>query len=125
MALTLNGSIFCPTSVRLWCWRSRVAISRRRRSGQILEQTADALCDVMADVKRYFSEVAAHPEIGDRMLNAWETGIAMSLERSDPACCCYRRARRQEAAPKAKAPPEGGAKALIGRTGRSVTARAG
>jgi hypothetical protein len=32
----------------------------------------------MADVKRYFSDAAAHP-IGDRILHAWETGIAMSL----------------------------------------------
>jgi hypothetical protein len=60
----------------------------------------------MADVKRYFSEVAAHPEIGDRMLHAWETGIAMSLERSDhrmlsSAPTGKKPARKQKHRPKA------------------------
>jgi len=84
MALTLNGSIFWPDKRALVVLAQSRCDIATKEIGQILEQTADALCDVMADVKRYFSEVAAHPEIGDRMLNAWETGIAMSLERSDP-----------------------------------------
>jgi len=83
MALTLNGSIFWPDKRALVVLAQSRCDIATKEIGQILEQTADALCDVMADVKRYFSEVAAHPEIGDRMLNAWETGIAMSLERSD------------------------------------------
>jgi len=83
MALTLNGSIFWPDKRALVVLAQSRCDIATKEIGQILEQTADALCDVMADVKRYFSEVAAHPEIGDRILSAWETGIAMSLERSD------------------------------------------
>jgi serine/threonine-protein kinase HipA len=83
MALTLNGSTMWPDKRALVVLAQSRCDIATKEIGQILEQTADALCDVMADVKRYFSEVAAHPEIGDRMLNAWETGIAMSLARSD------------------------------------------
>lgn len=83
MALTLNGSTLWPDKRALVVLAQSRCDIATKEIGQILEQTADALCDVMADVKRYFSEAAAHPEIGDRMLNAWETGIAMSLERSD------------------------------------------
>jgi serine/threonine-protein kinase HipA len=83
MALTLNGSTMWPDKRALVVLAQSRCDIATKEIGQILEQTADALCDVMADVKRYFSEVAPHPEIGDRMLNAWETGIAMSLERSD------------------------------------------
>ncbi len=114
MALTLNGSTLWPDKRALVVLAQSRCDIATKEIGQILEQTADALCDVMADVKRYFSEVAAHPEIGDRMLNAWETGIAMSLERSDHRMLLLSGAPcRQEAVPKAKAPPEGGAKALI------------
>jgi serine/threonine-protein kinase HipA len=83
MALTLNGSTLWPDKRALVVLAQSRCDIATKEIGQILEQTADALCDVMADVKRYFNEVAAHPEIGDHMLNAWETGIAMSLERSD------------------------------------------
>jgi serine/threonine-protein kinase HipA len=83
MALTLGGSTFWPDKRALVVLAQSRCDIATKEIGQILEQTADALCDLMADVKRYFSEVAAHPEIGDRMLHAWETGIAMSLERSD------------------------------------------
>jgi serine/threonine-protein kinase HipA len=83
MALTLNGSTMWPDKRALVVLAQSRCDIATREIGQILEQTADALCDVMADVKRYFSEVAAHPEIGDRMLSAWETGIAMSLEHAD------------------------------------------
>jgi serine/threonine-protein kinase HipA len=83
MALTLNGSTMWPDKRALVVLAQSRCDIATKEIGQILEQTADALCDLMADVKRYFSQVAAHPEIGDRILNAWETGIAMSLERSD------------------------------------------
>jgi serine/threonine-protein kinase HipA len=78
MALTLGGSTFWPDKRALVVLAQSRCDIATKEIGQILEQTADALCDLMADVKRYFSEVAAHPEIGDRMLHAWETGIAMS-----------------------------------------------
>jgi serine/threonine-protein kinase HipA len=108
MALTLNGSTMWPDKRALVVLAQSRCDIATREIGQILEQTADALCDVMADVKRYFSEVAAHPEIGDRMLNAWETGIAMSLERSDDrmlllsgAPTSKKPARKQRRRPKA------------------------
>jgi serine/threonine-protein kinase HipA len=106
MALTLSGSTMWPDKRALVVLAQSRCDIATKEIGQILEQTADALCDMMAEVKRYFSEVAAHPEIGDRMLHAWETGIAMSLERSDDrmlsgAPTGKKPARKQKRRPKA------------------------
>jgi serine/threonine-protein kinase HipA len=106
MALTLGGSTMWPDKRALVVLAQSRCDIATKEIGQILEQTADALCDVMADVKRYFGEVAGHPEIGDRMLHAWETGIAMSLERSDDrmlsgAPTGKKLARKQKRRPKA------------------------
>jgi serine/threonine-protein kinase HipA len=44
-----------------------------------LEQTAEVLTALAPSVTKYFKERAAHPEIGDRLVAAWQTGIGDSL----------------------------------------------
>jgi hypothetical protein len=45
----------------------------------VLEQTAEVLTALAPSVTKYFKERAAHPEIGDRLVAAWQTGIGDSL----------------------------------------------
>ncbi len=79
MALTLNGSTRWPDRKAL----TRLGLTRCALSlaaiNAVLEQTADVLTALAPSVTRYFKERAAHPEIGDRLLEAWQTGIRDSL----------------------------------------------
>jgi serine/threonine-protein kinase HipA len=79
MALTLNGSTRWPDRKALTrlgqtrCDLSPAAINA------VLEQTADVLTALAPSVTKHFKERAAHPEIGDRLVAAWQTGIRDSL----------------------------------------------
>ena len=77
MALTLNGTPVWPDAGRL----THLGHTRAGLTGpqirQTFEETADALADVAPDARPYFIDHA--PEIGERILAAWQTGVAFSL----------------------------------------------
>ncbi len=77
MALTLNGTPVWPHAGRL----THLGHTRAGLTGpqirQTFEETADALADVAPDARPYFIDHAA--EIGERILAAWQTGVAFSL----------------------------------------------
>ena len=77
MALTLNGSTRWPSRdalIRLAQTRCDLSAPR---AVSLIEATADALADVVPDVRRYFGRQAG--EVGSRMLVAWAVGINESL----------------------------------------------
>lgn len=77
MALTLNGSTNWPDAGELErLGQVRVDLSAREIL-EILEATADALTEVSQPLRSYFN--ARDPELGSRILQAWETGILESL----------------------------------------------
>lgn len=77
MALTLNGSTNWPDAGELErLGQVRVDLSAREIL-EILEATADALTEVSQPLRSYFN--ARDPELGSRILQAWETGIRESL----------------------------------------------
>ena len=83
MALTLGGSTDWPDRkalTRLGQTRCDLTLQTVRR---VLEETADALSKIAPDVAAYFKNTAAHRDIGDRLLAAWEAGIQHSLEFAD------------------------------------------
>ncbi len=49
---------------------------------QTFEETADALADVAPDARAYFAD--HDPEIGERILAAWQKGAAFSLGLAEP-----------------------------------------
>ena len=77
MALTLDGTPNWPDARRL----THLGHVRAGLTGpqikQTFEETADALADVAPDARAYFAD--HDPEIGDRILAAWGTGVAFSL----------------------------------------------
>ena len=46
---------------------------------RVFERTADALSKIAPEVLAYFKNTAAHPDVGDRLLSAWDAGIKHSL----------------------------------------------
>ena len=46
---------------------------------EIIEQTADVLASLTAEVTKYFDENSSQREIGNRLLAAWQTGVRESL----------------------------------------------
>jgi serine/threonine-protein kinase HipA len=79
MALTLNGSTGWPdrkSLVRLGQIRCDLSVQMIKK---IIEQTADVLASLAAEVTKYFDENSSQREIGDRLLAAWQTGVRESL----------------------------------------------
>jgi serine/threonine-protein kinase HipA len=79
MALTLEGS-------RKWPERRKLIKLGQTRAdlgatfiSRIFEETADAISDVSSEVEKYFKKTSKHPDIGDRMLSAWRSGVQESL----------------------------------------------
>lgn len=77
MALTLDGSTRWPDRKRLLEHAQVRCSLTPKRSAEILESVADGLATVAPKVRSYFK--TAVPEVGERMQQAWETGIAQSL----------------------------------------------
>ena len=80
MALTLNGTTKWASAkelLRLGETRMGAAPARVR---QILERITAALTDTSKELRAYMKEHAEFREIGDRMLQHWEQGIALSLK---------------------------------------------
>lgn len=83
MALTLGGSTNWPdrkTLTLLGQTRCDLTLQTVKR---VLEETADALSKIAPDVVAYFKNTAAHRDIGNRLLAAWDAGIQHSLGFAD------------------------------------------
>ncbi|MDX2274355.1 MAG: HipA domain-containing protein [Hyphomonadaceae bacterium] len=77
MALTMDGSTDWPSPDRLLRFGQTRADITAKDATSVFEQTADALSDTAKDLQRYFKN--SEYEVGDRMREAWETGIHESL----------------------------------------------
>jgi len=80
MALTLNGTTKWASTKelqRLGETRMGGAPSRVR---QILERIEAAIADTSKDLQAYMKAHAEFMEIGNRMLQQWEEGVALSLK---------------------------------------------
>jgi serine/threonine-protein kinase HipA len=79
MALTLEGSKKWPDR------RALVKLGQTRADlgatliARIFEQTADAISEVSLELDAHFKNTSKHPEIGERMLAAWRSGVGQSL----------------------------------------------
>jgi len=84
LALTFDGSTAWPSRKKLASFGStRLGVTPSRVS-EILGTTAEALVDTVPEVRRY---AAGHPPfapIAERMVAAWEEGIATSLRGPPP-----------------------------------------
>jgi serine/threonine-protein kinase HipA len=85
MALTLDGSKKWPDRRRLIkLGQTRADLGATFISG-IFEQTADVISDVSSEAEKYFKEKSSHPDVGERMLSAWRSGVQESLRQGAPA----------------------------------------
>jgi serine/threonine-protein kinase HipA len=82
MALTLNGSTQWPNAKELQRLSETRAGCTPSRARQILEQIGEAISAASAEVRTYIKEHPAFAEIGERMLDEWEKGTALSLKGS-------------------------------------------
>jgi serine/threonine-protein kinase HipA len=84
MALTLEGSRKWPAR------RNLIGLGQTRADlgatfiARIFEETADAIADVFPEVENYFKEKSKHPDVGERILSAWRSGVRESLGLGGP-----------------------------------------
>ncbi len=78
MALTLGGSTNWPDRKALTLLGQTRCDLTLQTVTRILEETGDTLSKVRPDVVAYFKNTAAHRNIGDRLLAAWDAGIQYS-----------------------------------------------
>ena len=83
MALTLSGSTNWPDRKALTLLGQTRCDLSSQTINRIFEETADALSKIAPDVVTYFKNAAVHPDIGDRLLAAWQAGIQHSLGFAD------------------------------------------
>jgi serine/threonine-protein kinase HipA len=79
LALTLNGTTRWPSSKELQRLGETRMGSTPARVRHILERIADAMTATAAEVKSYIKDHAEFEDIGSRMIEHWEQGIAGSL----------------------------------------------
>ena len=80
MALTLNGTTKWPSAKELQRLGETRMGATPARVRQILQRIAAAIADTTKELHTY---IKAHPEfmeIGNRMLQQWEEGVAQSLK---------------------------------------------
>jgi serine/threonine-protein kinase HipA len=86
LALTLNGSTNWPTAKELRRLGETRAGGTPAKIRQILERIAEAIQDTTREVRAYMKEHQEFAEIGQRMLQEWESGVNASLRaNSSPA----------------------------------------
>jgi len=83
MALTLNGSTNWPDRKALTLLGQTRCDLNSQAIKRVLEETADALSKIAPQAAAYFKNSAAHRDIGDRLLAAWNAGIQHSLGFTD------------------------------------------
>lgn len=79
MALTLNGATRWPSARELQRLGETRMGGTPARVRQILERIADAISGTRAEVLAYVHEHTDFTHIGERMLEEWEKGTALSL----------------------------------------------
>lgn len=79
MALTLNGSTRWPTAKQLFAFGTSRQIGSPAAIKAVLESTAEAIVETMADLQHYMRGHPAFEEVGKRMLAQWDEGIRTSL----------------------------------------------
>lgn len=79
MALTLKGSTRWPTAKELRRLGETRLGSPPSRIKQILSSIDEAISQTTVDVRSYISQHPEFSEIGERMLQEWEGGAALSL----------------------------------------------
>ncbi len=80
MALTLNGTTAWPSAQKLTQLGQTRADVSLKQINEMFEQIADTLADLAPAVRSYF--VDRSPDIGERMLAAWASGVSHSLGRT-------------------------------------------
>ena len=79
MALTLNGTTKWSSAKELQRLGQTRLGATPARVRQILERIGAAIADTSKEVRAYVKAHAEFREIGNRMLQQWEQGVAMSL----------------------------------------------
>jgi serine/threonine-protein kinase HipA len=79
MALTLNGSTRWASAKELQRLGETRLGASPGRTREILQHVADAIASTMLELRAYQKTHPEFQDIGDRMMQAWETGVAHSL----------------------------------------------
>jgi len=80
MALTLNGTTKWASAKELLRLGETRMGGTPARVWQILERIEAAIADTAKDLQAYMKAHAEFMEIGNRMLQHWEEGVALSLK---------------------------------------------
>jgi serine/threonine-protein kinase HipA len=86
MALTLDGSKKWPDRRKLIRLGQTRADLGAGAIAKIFQETADVISDMSPKVKKYFKEKTAHPEIGELIVSAWQSGVRESLGQGGTRC---------------------------------------
>jgi len=79
MALTLNGSTRWPSAKELRRLGETRAAGTPSSVRQVLQRIGEAIADTATEVRAYIEEHQDFAEIGERMLQEWATGSALSI----------------------------------------------
>ena len=79
LALTLNGSTRWPTARELRKFGETRAGGTPAKVRQILERIAEAIQETTGEVHPYAKEHPEFAEIGQRVVQEWESGVNSSL----------------------------------------------
>lgn len=82
MALTLNGTTKWPNAKELQRLGETRMGATPARVRQLFERTATAIADTSKEVRGDMKVHGEFMEIGNRMLQQWEEGVALSLNRA-------------------------------------------
>ena len=82
MALTLNGTTKWPSAKELRRLGETRMGGAPAKVKQILERIGDAISQTTGGVRAYIEQHPHFAEIGERMLQEWENGVALSLRSS-------------------------------------------
>ena len=80
MALSLNGTTKWASTKELQRWGETRMGGTSARVRQILERIESAIAETSKELHVYIKEHAEFVEIGNRMLQQWEQGVALSLK---------------------------------------------
>jgi len=84
MALTLNGTTRWPAAKGLQRVGETRTQSTPSRIKMLFEQIAEALSDTAEELRKYVTEHPEFKDVGEAMLQEWETGRDLSLKVGNP-----------------------------------------
>jgi serine/threonine-protein kinase HipA len=79
MALTLNGTTKWPSAKELRRLGETRMAGTPSKVKQILERIDEAMSQTASEIRSYMKQHRDFAEIGERMLQEWEKGAALSL----------------------------------------------